>query len=74
MASVNDVKAALAAKVARDGQWDRDAKHHLIPGVGQAAAVEAVKARAAQAADDLGPSSRESGLLVLPAFARSQPC
>jgi DNA invertase Pin-like site-specific DNA recombinase len=34
-------KAALAAKVARDGQWDRKAKHHLVPGVGQEAAVRA---------------------------------
>jgi DNA invertase Pin-like site-specific DNA recombinase len=48
-------KAALAAKVARDGQWDRRAKHHLVPGAGQPAATEAVKARAAQAADDFAP-------------------
>ncbi len=30
-------KAALAAKVARDGQWDRRAKHHVVPGAGQTA-------------------------------------
>jgi DNA invertase Pin-like site-specific DNA recombinase len=48
-------KAALGAKVARDGQWDRRAKHHLVPGVGQTAATEAVKARAAQAAADIAP-------------------
>lgn len=36
-------KAALAAKVARDGQWDRRAKHHLVAGVGQKAATEAVR-------------------------------
>jgi DNA invertase Pin-like site-specific DNA recombinase len=48
-------KAALAAKIARDGQWDRRAKHHLVPGAGQAAATKAVKMRAAQAADDLAP-------------------
>jgi DNA invertase Pin-like site-specific DNA recombinase len=48
-------RAALAAKVARDGQWDRRAKHHLVPGAGQAAATDAAKARAAQAADDLAP-------------------
>lgn len=48
-------KAALAAKVARDGQWDRKAKHHLVAGAGQAAAAAAVKARAAQAAADLAP-------------------
>jgi DNA invertase Pin-like site-specific DNA recombinase len=48
-------KAALAAKVARDGQWDRKAKHHLVPGAGQAAATAALKARADQAARDLAP-------------------
>ena len=31
-------KAALAAKVIRDGQWDRKASHHLVAGIGQAAA------------------------------------
>jgi DNA invertase Pin-like site-specific DNA recombinase len=46
-------KAALRAKVARDGQWDRKAKHHLVPGAGQAAAAKAVKERAAQTAEDL---------------------
>jgi DNA invertase Pin-like site-specific DNA recombinase len=46
-------KAALRAKVARDGQWDRKAKHHLVPGAGQAAASEAVRARAEQTAADL---------------------
>jgi DNA invertase Pin-like site-specific DNA recombinase len=48
-------KAALAAKVARNGQWDRRAKHHLVPGAGQAAATKVIKMRAAQAADDLAP-------------------
>lgn len=48
-------KAALAAKVARDGQWNRKAKHHLVPGIGQAVAVQALKERAAQAARDLEP-------------------
>jgi DNA invertase Pin-like site-specific DNA recombinase len=48
-------KAALAAKVARDGQWDRKAKHHLVPGAGQAAAAAARKATADQAARDLAP-------------------
>ena len=46
-------KAALRAKIARDGQWDRKAKHHLIPGAGQAAATKAVKERAEQTAADL---------------------
>ena len=46
-------KAALAAKVARDGQWDRRAKHHLVPGAGQEAATEARKAKARQQAADL---------------------
>src|SRR4051794_28136556 len=48
-------KAALAAKVARDGQWDRKAKHHLVAGAGQVAATYAVKAKAAQKAGDLAP-------------------
>jgi DNA invertase Pin-like site-specific DNA recombinase len=48
-------KAALAAKVARDGQWDRKAKHHLVAGAGQKAATEAVRAKAAQKAADLAP-------------------
>jgi DNA invertase Pin-like site-specific DNA recombinase len=46
-------KAALKAKVARDGQWDRKAKHHLVAGAGQKAAVEAVKAKASGRANDL---------------------
>lgn len=48
-------KAALAAKVARDGQWDRRSKHHLVPGAGQQAATAAVRERASQAAVDLAP-------------------
>lgn len=61
-------KAALAAKVARDGQWDRKAKHHLVPGAGQAAAVLAVKQRAMQSAADLAPiigHLREQGAVSL---------
>jgi len=46
-------KAALAAKVARDGQWDRRAKHHLVPGAGQRAAALAVTNKAAKRANDL---------------------
>lgn len=46
-------KAALRAKVARDGQWDRKAKHHLVPGAGQAKATETIRAEASQRADDL---------------------
>lgn len=48
-------KAALAARVARKGQWDRKASHHLVPGAGQAAAALAIKAKAVQAASDLAP-------------------
>lgn len=48
-------RAALRAKVARDGQWDRKASHHLIPGAGQQAAAGAVRAAAdARAADLMG--------------------
>ena len=39
-------KAALRAKVERDGQWDRKARHHLVPGAGQKVATEAVQAKA----------------------------
>lgn len=46
-------RAALRAKVARDGQWDRKASHHLIPGAGQRAAASAVKAAADTRAADL---------------------
>lgn len=52
-------KAALAAKIIRDGQWDRKAKHHLVPGLGQLKAVQALKARSTQAALDLAPIIRE---------------
>jgi DNA invertase Pin-like site-specific DNA recombinase len=61
-------KAALAAKVKRDGQWDRKSKHHLIPGAGQAAAAAAIKERAALAAQDLAPiidKARRSGATSL---------
>jgi DNA invertase Pin-like site-specific DNA recombinase len=46
-------KAALAAKVARDGQWDRKASHHLVPGAGQQAAAAAVSEAATKRARDL---------------------
>jgi DNA invertase Pin-like site-specific DNA recombinase len=46
-------KAALKAKVARDGQWDRNAAHHLVPGAGQAKATAAVVFRATRTAQDL---------------------
>lgn len=67
-------KAALAAKVARDGQWDRKAKHHLIAGAGQKAATEAVRAKAAQKADDLAPiiaEIRKAGAGSLREIARA---
>lgn len=48
-------KAALKAKFARDGQWDRKASHHLVPGAGQQAATAAAKAKAATRAADLRP-------------------
>lgn len=46
-------KAALAAKVARDGQWDRNASHHLVPGAGQRAAAKAARRKADERASDL---------------------
>lgn len=66
-------KAALAAKVARDGQWDRKASHHLIPGAGQQAATAAVKASAQAFADDLIghlEGLRASGITSLNAMAQ----
>jgi len=45
-------RAALRAKVARDGQWDRKAKHHLVPGAGQKAATAAVQRQALRDAED----------------------
>lgn len=52
-------KAALKAKVERDGQWDRNAKHHLLPGAGQIAATRARQERAIARAEDLLPVIRE---------------
>ena len=46
-------KAALAAKVVRDGQWDRNATHHLVPGAGQKAAAAAASEQARKRAADL---------------------
>lgn len=66
-------KAALQAKVARDGQWDRNASHHLIPGAGQQAATAAVKAMAdARAADLLShlQQLQAGGISSLQALAR----
>lgn len=44
-------KAALRAKVARDGQWDRKSKHHLVPGAGQKAATVAAQEKALRDAE-----------------------
>jgi len=46
-------KAALKAKVARDGQWDRRARHHLVPGAGLAAASAARAAAVETMTEDL---------------------
>lgn len=46
-------KAALKAKVERDGQWDRNSRHHLIPGAGQAVATLVRQQRAAARATDI---------------------
>lgn len=65
-------KAALKAKVARDGQWDRKASHHLIPGAGQEAAAAAVKAKADERAADLLPMIEQwqaEGFTTLAALA-----
>jgi DNA invertase Pin-like site-specific DNA recombinase len=65
-------KAALAARVATKGQWDRKAKQHLVPGAGQSAAAAAIKERAKQSAADLAPiiaDIRETGATSLQAIA-----
>lgn len=65
-------KAALRAKVARDGQWDRKARHHLVPGAGQAKAALKVREAAAQRAMDLAPiieEVRKGGCTSLRAIA-----
>lgn len=65
-------KAALAAKVARDGQWDRKASHHLVAGAGQEAAAAAVKAKADERAADLLPMIEQfqaEGFTTLAALA-----
>lgn len=50
-------KAGHRARIEREGPWDRNARHHLVPGAGQAAAARAVTekadARAAELADRL---------------------
>lgn len=46
-------KAALKAKVARDGQWDRKSRHHLVPGAGQEVATATAQAKAVSRAKDL---------------------
>ena len=67
-------KAALAAKVARDGQWDRKAKHHLVPGAGQREAAKATRARADKRAHDLADfvrQLREDGVTTLRGIAEA---
>ena len=65
--------AALRARVERAGQWDRNARHHLVPGAGQAAAVQAIRdradARAAQLIGIIGPLADQG--LTLAAIAET---
>ncbi len=66
-------RAALRAKVARDGQWDRKASHHLVPGAGQAAAAATVKEAARARAGDLAghlQALQAEGVAGLNALAR----
>lgn len=64
-------KAALRARVERGGQWDRNARHHLVPGAGQAAASRAIRegadARAAQVIGIIRPLADQG--LTLAAIA-----
>jgi len=67
-------KAALAAKVARDGQWDRRASHHLVPGAGQKVAAAAARNAAMKRAKDLADyvaQLRADGVTSLRAIAGS---
>jgi DNA invertase Pin-like site-specific DNA recombinase len=67
-------KAALAAKVARDGQWDRRASHHLVPGAGQKVAAAAARNAAMKRAKDLADyvaQLRADGITSLRAIAGS---
>ena len=67
-------KAALAAKVARDGQWDRRASHHLVPGAGQKIAAAAAREAATKRAKDLADyvaQLRADGMTSLRAIAGS---
>ena len=67
-------KAALAAKVARDGQWDRKSKHHLVPGAGQKAAADGARAKAAERAHDLADlihQLRSEGITSTRAIAKA---
>lgn len=67
-------KAALRAKVERDGQWDRKAGHHLVPGAGQEVATRARTERAQARAADIIPviqGLQEQGTTSLAAIARA---
>lgn len=67
-------KAALRAKVERDGQWDRKASHHLVPGAGQKAATAVVRGKANQRAlyvVGLINELKAEGVSSLNALARS---
>lgn len=67
-------KAALRARVERDGQWDRNAKHHLVPGAGQRAAAEGAKGAARIRALDVLPAIEElrgAGITSLSALAKA---
>lgn len=67
-------KAALKAKIERDGQWDRKSKHHLVPGAGQKAATAKAKAIAEARAQDRLPAIEEiraSGITSLHGIAKA---
>lgn len=67
-------KAALKAKVERDGQWDRRSKHHLVPGIGQAKASDAARQKALNRAKDLQPillRIQEHGVHTLRGIAKA---
>ena len=67
---------AQRAKVARDGPWDRNARHHLVPGAGQAAAARAVSMRAgkrdASVLEFLSPPAAQGRTLTAMAAALNE--
>lgn len=73
--AIRRTKAGHRARIERDGPWDRNARHRLVPGAGQRAAARAVKARADDRAAALAGIVRplaEQGLTLAAIAAEPQ--